>query len=335
METLCQNEGMKSLHSVTGIFLTLAFGPTLLAYGAVQYAPTIFTEPPPPRRESVPVLQTPGEGAGLSVDTFANTQDYMRYEPYNTFPRELDLWNLEGKKMIRSEVVASPDRQWFAYSEVLFIPPARQTISKLYLVAVPALPPAKTSRLPSEEVSNPPQPVPMSFYLDRFDPTKHFKDRKTLTAVGYSKVVPYAFQTLTVVDWSANGRKLLYKQKSGVLHLGLRTSDIWVADLDRGVATIYPAIHRVIKNYWKTHGDLPHIDELAWDIQPLGWEPGSDRGILLKAWAFDKVEKKFLGLWKYDLEADRTTLLSLEDNPVPVAANGWIPKPSAPGAQLP
>lgn len=303
------------------------------SWAGPQYEPFVLTPVPPPQPESRPVVQTPGGGADLSVDTFANTPDRMQYEPYNTFPRELDLWNLEGKKIIRSDVVVAPSRKHFAYSEVVFIPPARQTISKLYLVSVKDLPPSPTPRLPSEEATNPPQPIPESVYYERYDPTRHFQDRITLTSVGYSKVIPYAFNTLTVVDWSVSGEKLLYKQKSGVLHLGLKISDIWVADVNRGVATIYPAIHRVIKHYWKSLGNLPHMDELAWDIQPLGWEPGSDRNILLKAWAYDKEEKKYLGLWRYDLEADRTELLTLSDDAPIVAANGWIPKPIPAGKE--
>jgi hypothetical protein len=311
-----------------GFCLAFMAGPGLCDQ---QFNSSAFAAPKP--TQSVP--QVPGGGASLSVDAFSNTQDYMKYEPYNAFPKELDLWNLEGKKLVRSEVVVSPDRQRFAYSEVIFMPSSRQTISKVYLVNVPPLPAPRVPRLPSEQATNPDPPIPASTYYDRFDPTKHFKDRKMLSAVGFSKVVPFGFQTLTVVDWSSNGQRLLFKQRTGVLHLGLRVSDIWVADQNKGNSTIYPAIHRVIKNYWKVHGNLPHIDELAWDIQPLGWEANSDRNILIKAWAYDKDDKKFLGLWRYDLEAGRTMLLSEQDESVSVAANGWtatpipLPEPSA------
>ncbi|WP_373531625.1 hypothetical protein, partial [Vampirovibrio sp.] len=40
--------------------------------------------------ETRPVSELPGNGASLSVDNPANVADYMRYEPYNLFPRELD-----------------------------------------------------------------------------------------------------------------------------------------------------------------------------------------------------------------------------------------------------
>jgi hypothetical protein len=130
-----------------------------------------------------------------------------------------------------------------------------------------------------------------------------------------------------VVDWSATGQRLLIKERNGVLHVGLRTSDILIYDQGKGLVTVYPEIHRIVKHYWISRANLPHIDQVSWDIQPLGWEPGSDAAILLKAWAYDRKEKKFLGLWRYDVDAERTHLLQLEDTPIPVAANGWLANP--------
>src|SRR5690606_37299553 len=126
------------------------------------------------------------------------------------------------------------------------------------------------------------------------DPDRTIKIRKSIVAVGYDKVKRHDFKTLTVVDWSASGQRLLIKERNGMLHVGLRTSDILIYDQGQGVVTVYPEIHRIIKHYWSTKANLPHIESLAWDLQPLGWEPDSDNVILLKAWAYDQKEKKFL-----------------------------------------
>lgn len=293
-------------------------------------SPTQVSPIPPVQVDTQPLQQNPGGGSPHSTDSLTNTQDYMRYKPYNTYPRELDLWNLEGLRTIRSDAVISPDRRFFAYSEVIFMPQVRQTLSKIYLVPVPALPPPRTPRLPSEEATNSEPPTPPSVYIARFDPSHHFQGRKALAAVGYAKVIPYAFQTLTPVDWSNSSKRLLFKQRSGVLHIGLKVSDIFVYDQSKGTTTIYHEIHRVIQNYWKTRGGIPDLSELAWDIQPLGWEPNSDNLILLKAWAYDHEVKKFLGLWQYDIDAERTQLLSLEDESPTIAANGWLATPNLP-----
>ena len=283
--------------------------------------------PPGIQPQSLPQGDTRGTSA-LSVDTAANTRDYMHYAPYNTFPREMDLWSLEKDRFVRSIPVISPDKSAFVYTEVLFVPNIRQTIGKLYWVPVTAAPDPPQAHLPSEDIVQAPATLPgPKVYQDRYNPDRTTKQRIALAKVGYNQVKPFDFRVLTVTDWSASGRRLLFKERSGVLHVGVRVTDILVYDSEKGTVTIYPEVHRVIKNYWMTHGNQPNMESLVWEIQPLGWEPDSDSNVLLKAWAYDKKEKKFLGLWRYDVDAERTTLLQLDDDPVAVAANGWIATP--------
>jgi hypothetical protein len=284
--------------------------------------------PPPIKPETLPIKANPGDGSSYSIDNPANVKDYMQYEAYNTFPREIDLWNLEGKRLIRGLSVISPDRTAFVYSEVMFIPNNRQTFSKLYWVPVQPLPAPPQTHLPSEDAhTSPPLPLPPSAYAARLDPDKTIKLRKSLVGVGYEKVKPFDFRTLTVVDWSASGDRLLFKERAGVLHVGVRTTNILIYDQGQGTVTIYPEVQRIIRNYWVSHGNLPHLDKISWDIQPLGWEPHSDSDVLIKAWAYDKNEKKFLGLWRYDVDSEHTQLVTLEDLALPVAANGWLASP--------
>lgn len=289
--------------------------------------PIELSKPPVIQPESTPIKPNPGGGSTLSPDALSNSGDYMKYEPYNTFPRELDLWNLEGTRFVRGPAVISPDKSLFAYSEVIYIPNTRQTSSKLYLVPVPPPPTPDQEHLPSEDALHPEPPLDPLVFAERYDPAKTMRLRQTLLGVGYDQVKPFDFKTLTVVDWSASGQRLLFKEKSGVLHVGLRTSDLLVYDESKGTVTIYPEVSRILKNYWMTEGNLPNFESLSWDVEPLGWEPNSDSGVLLKAWAYDKKEKKFLGLWRYDVDAERAQLLSLNDNPIPVAANGWLASP--------
>lgn len=293
--------------------------------------PIELNPPPVVNPETKPVYLMPGKNAPLSPDNPANVADYMRYEPYNLFPREIDLWNLEGKRLIQSPPVVSPDKSAFVYTEILFLPDDRQTIAKLYWVPVQPLPQPPLERLPSEKAQNPPPPpIDFAAYAARFDPRKTTRIRKPVADVGFNKVSRFNFRTLTITDWSASGNRLLFKERSGILHLGLRTTNILIYDQERGTVTIYPEVQRVIKYYWTQKGNLPHIDKLAWDIQPLGWEPDSDEVVLLKAWAYDKQEKKFLGLWSYNVVDERTQLLSLSDDSPAVAANGWLPNPMPP-----
>lgn len=265
---------------------------------------------------------------GLLPGAFAQevlpSADAPVFIPYNpTGQKELDLWRLEEKRVIRSQPVVSPDRALFAYTEVIHIPGNRQTFSKLYLVPVEPLPPVPPERRPSEEGA-PQAAVSPTVQTDRFQPEKTIKRRKELLGVGHDRTLDWEFRTLTVVDWSAATNRLLFKQRSGVHHVGLRTSDILVYDRNQGTVTIYPELRRILQHYWKTHGNLPQLEKLAWDIYPLGWEPGSDSAVLFKAWAYDRREKKFLGLWRYDVDSQRSELLGLQDITPALGANGLI-----------
>jgi hypothetical protein len=281
--------------------------------------------------ETSRVYEASSNAAPLSGDSPAIVSDFMRYEPYNQFPRDLDLWNLEGKRLIQSPPVVSPDKSAFIYTEILFLPDDRQTIAKLYWVPVMPLPLSPVESMPSKDAQTPaPPPIDYGAYAARFDPRKTTHIRKAVANVGFNKVSRFSFRTLTITDWSASGKRVLFKERSGILHLGLRTTNILVYDQTQGTVTIYPEVQRIIKHYWSQNANLPHMDQLVWDIQPLGWEPNSDEVVLLKAWAYDLQEKKFLGLWRYNVSEERTQLVSLNDDDPAVAANGWLPSPIPP-----
>lgn len=315
---------------ILGLIALLSFTPaeSMRKGKEAQLGPVIPMSPSPLQPQpSVPQPDERGSSP-LSTDSQTNSQDFMRFEPYNTFPREIDLWTLESARFIRSIPVLSPEKNRFAYSEVIFVPNIRQTISHLYMVDVQDPPVKAQPHLPSEDMTTPPAPPPdPKEFQDRFDPARTVKYRHSIAQMGFETVKPFDFRVLTIVDWNASGRRLLFKVRSGVLHVGVRVTDILIYDEEKGTVTIYPEIQRIIKNYWVTHGNQPNMDSLSWEIQPLGWEPSSENSILMKAWAYDKREKKFLGLWRYDADAERTTLLQLEDIPTPVAANGWMATP--------
>ena len=294
---------------------------------AKEPPPVVQVNPPPPVMQNTlpvadPRMSQPSTSIDSAMNTPIDTQGYVKFTPYNTYPHELNLWGLEKYHFIRSDAIIAPDKDLFVYTETVFVAPHRQTKGRLFLVPVDTLPPANMEQLPSEQVQAPPPPPPEADF-DRFDPNKTLRTRQSLVDVGYEKLKPYDFKTLTVIDWSVTGQRLLFKQRSGVLHVGVRTSDIIVYDRQRGTITIYPEVQRAVKNYWMNTGNLPNMDKLSWEMQPLGWENGSDTAVLLKGWAYDKREKKFLGIWRYDVDSERMEMLSKDDQPVPVAANGF------------
>lgn len=285
--------------------------------------------------------------------------DYIKYEAYNTGDVEIDLTRLEIDRFVRSQPAVSPDRQSMAYTEVLFTSNTNQVFSRLYVVPVQPLI-LQTLETPLAPLTPPPDAssqkissgnalashfhskqrrlqgvksrIKSAFpsldtYTARYDPNKTLADRILIHVVGQDRTHDLEFKTLTVVDWSASGQRLLVKQKNGILHYGLQTSDVLVYDQAMGTVVVYPEIKRIIAYYWNDKKIVPPLDSADWDLIPLGWQPGSDSQILIKAWAYTPHEKKFLGLWQYNIDAKRMELLTLQNQTIQVASNGWRVQP--------
>lgn len=136
------------------------------------------------------------------------------------------------------------------------------------------------------------------------------------------------FETLTPVDYSADGQKLLFKHKTGQLYDILTVTQLLVYDMAKPEANavdIYPQLHQAVDYYWTTQGIIPPMTEQVWDVVPLGWRPGSSTEVETKAWAYTKTNRIFLGHWRVDITTGVPKLIDVMDNPVPVAANGaWV-----------
>ncbi len=279
-------------------------------------------------------VSTEGVVPSYSIDNPLNQpKDYTQYTPYNDGMTRLDLSWLELKRFIRSRGVVSPDKGKMAYSEVSFIPKFRQTFSKIFVTPIAPPPKDPVSPLPEDQYANPERKAYMSqpdvnFFSTRLDPNKSFHQRQELHKVGQYRFNDYDFKTLTVVDWSATGSRLLMRQRSGILYHGERTSDILVYDEPQGTVTIYPEIKRAIEHYWLTHSAAPPLKEQVWDIYPLGWATGSDSTVLVTAWVYEgdsqNSHKHFLGTWSYDVVAEQTRLVSLNQPGGPFRSNGQV-----------
>ncbi|MBK8190245.1 MAG: hypothetical protein IPK79_07310 [Vampirovibrionales bacterium] len=311
----------------------------------------------------------------------------IAFTPYNARPRELDLWRIESRKWLRSDAVVSPDRACMAYSEISFIPDARQTIAALYVVTLAS--PTSESRhesLPdsapagalasasSANLSAPPAaprrgmrprfwwpsassssaspgfssgsasggrvdshaPSAAEIALaSRYEPALTLSQREAIFKAGFSRTRPYRFETLTVVDWSASGRRLLFKRRSGVLYYGLKTTDILLYDGNRRVVSVYGDLQRAIRAYWQDQQASHDLDSAAvsaapvwndaqWDLLPLGFRPGSEHLAIVEATAFTPTARVFWGVWELDLDQRRVRLLSRDNTPPPVGANGVL-----------
>jgi hypothetical protein len=271
---------------------------------------------------------------------------------------ELNLWRLETRRQVFSPVLLSPDRRSLTFSEVNYYPKYRQTVSMLYTHPLPSQPSlADTHSLPEayyqqlaqqlkddkkanrtkfldkltfwkKEVEPPPRKNPL------YDPDVIIPNEHIVYQVGTGQGVErggralenFKFETLTPIDWSADGQKLLFKHQVGKLYNGLRVTKILVLDPNNQNTPIdmYPQVYQAVLYYWTKEGMTPPLNTFDWHVTPLGWQPGSNTNIETKAWAYTEKNKIFLGHWRINTATGQPQLVNLMDTPVPVAANGSL-----------
>jgi hypothetical protein len=269
---------------------------------------------------------------GSSASILASQKVPISFKPFNSPPnhQDVNLYRIEVNHFARSTPVIAPNYSGYAYSEVYFLPEARQTISKLFYVPLPA------GGLP-KTVENPLQ------LTSWFDPNQTLKRRTSVYNVGDVRPRNYAFDTLTPIDWSHDSTKLLIKRRAGVIYTGLRCSDVLVWDKTQGLLSVYAELVHALAYHWRNTENQSAwnapagVEQMAWDIEPLGWKQKDATTFYWRGWAFTQQNgggRYNLGLWQYNTVTQTTELVSPNGKNLPydLASNGLmaVVKPQAP-----
>ena len=132
----------------------------------------------------------------------------------------------------------------------------------------------------------------------------------------------FIFRTITPIDFSPDGLKLVAKEKIGNVNDGIWQTNLWVYDFNTRQSKKLSEIREAIKFYWKTQEGLV-LDEKRWDIYPLGFDANSPERIIVSAYAYTGKNPKFLGNWSIDCNGERTLLVSLFEATTPISVNGF------------
>ena len=132
----------------------------------------------------------------------------------------------------------------------------------------------------------------------------------------------FIFRTLTPVDFSADNKKLVVKEKVGHRHDGIWKTDLWVYDFEKKEAIKLPQIREAIMEYWAQVGGIDFEDH-RWDIYPMGFDANNDDRVILSAYAYTGEVPKFLGTWSIDVAGVNSKLENLDGNAVPVSVIGY------------
>lgn len=130
------------------------------------------------------------------------------------------------------------------------------------------------------------------------------------------------YRTLTPVDFSADGTKLLVKEKIGSGEDGIWETRIYVYDFDSKKSYDLSVLRDTIKSYWKEKANL-HLIEKRWDIRPLGFDAGYPAYIVVQAYGYTGEKPVFLGTWNIDCFGNQAKLVTMNKDFVPkISMNG-------------
>ena len=148
------------------------------------------------------------------------------------------------------------------------------------------------------------------------------REEKPLISTSKDIETKFIFRTLTPIDFSADNKKLVVKEKVGHRHDGIWKTDLWVYDFENRKATKLPQIREAIIDYWANSGGVD-FEENRWDIYPMGFDANDDNRIILCAYAYTGDVPKFLGTWSIDTEGINSKLEDLNGSSIPVSVIGY------------
>lgn len=234
-------------------------------------------------------------------DELLNAGNYQIVDyNYPAGSRELDLFNLKHIRQFNTNVVAAPDFEYLAYSEVYYYPNSRVTASALYLIQL-------DSGLSKKEAI--------------LSVSTKDKLKEPIIETNYAQLYPFKFNTYTVVDWDSSSNKILFKEKLGENHNMVYETRLYIYDLSQEKLFNLNIVRDKIIAYWKSRDVF--LNDYKWDIAPLGFYKENENQVVVKAYGYHKDERKFLGTWIVDTLGKSAYLYTDNgDGVVGISSNG-------------
>ena len=249
-------------------------------------------------------------GSDIKLDKNAPKLKYV-FEKYN-YPqgkRDLNIEDIKNRLGYYPFIVADKNFQYIAYPYYYYSPDLNQISSNFYVEKL------DTTKIKTKRI---------------LDYNHVQKERNPIIEAGTKEIYPNLFQGLTLVDWSADSKKLLIKEKIGSTLGGIYRTYLYVHFLAHGIEeakTIkITALNEAVKEYY-TKWENKHIVKYKYDIEPLGFSSENDNIIIALAYVYDKENNRiFLGSWGYNCVNGQVILLSKTDYKPSVSVNGLFLK---------
>lgn len=196
--------------------------------------------------------------------------------------------------------IVSPDYRMLVYPSVYYYPKNGVVSCDLFVI-------------PLEETGNALSKIKKANVMHR-DPEPILSTEKSIDNFGI-------FRTLTPVDFSTDGAKLLVKEKIGSSEDGIWQTNAIVYDFDLRKAYKLQEIRDAIVYYWQEYKNL-NLKDIRWDIYPLGFDQNEPDRVVVSGYAYTGGAPVFLGNWSVDVKGNRVKMLSLTPKDVLISMNG-------------
>lgn len=132
----------------------------------------------------------------------------------------------------------------------------------------------------------------------------------------------YTFRTLTPVDFSADGTKLLVKEKIGNTKDGIWQTTPIVYDFSTDVSYRLIEVRDAVAYYWKENKGLD-LEDKRWDIYPLGFAADNTDWVIVNAVAYTGGTPVNLGTWTVNSKGEQSRLVTFTNSEVQISMNGY------------
>lgn len=132
----------------------------------------------------------------------------------------------------------------------------------------------------------------------------------------------YTFRTLTPVDFSADGTKLLVKEKIGNTKDGIWQTTPIVYDFSTGVSYRLIEVRDAVAYYWKENKGLD-LEDKRWDIYPLGFAADNPDWVIVNAVAYTGSTPVNLSTWTVSSKGEQSRLVTFTNSEVQISMNGY------------
>lgn len=196
--------------------------------------------------------------------------------------------------------IVSPDYSIMVYSAIYYYPISNSTASELFIIPLDKSK-SNMEKIQTANVVNKIQEPILSTdnSIDNFG----------------------TFRTLTPVDFSVDGTKILVKEKIGNKSDGIWQTNAWVYDFVNKTSYNLVEVRDSIVYYWKETTGL-NLDDKRWDIYPLGFDLNTPDRIIVNALAYTGDIPVNLGTWSIDFKGEQSRLVTFDSSAVKVSMNG-------------